>query len=160
MEGNKAAPADNSAAVQKTIDDLFPADRDLINEAVVFELTGKSALHVRRIDNPQFQGFVENMQKKHKFQFDHNLIGQEEKLRFLIPGIARFLLTGWEVFPPEKPIAYTVKDAERLLGERKSLVTAVLGMANETRAFVREREEALAKNSPSGSPGNSDGASG
>jgi predicted component of type VI protein secretion system len=149
-----------TAAVAKTLDDLFPADRDMIDDAVAFELTGKTALHVRRIDNRQFQGFVETMQKKHKFQFDHNLVGEDEKVRFLIPGIARFLLTGWDHFPPEKPVPYSVPEAERLLGERKTLVKAVLGMANENRAFVREREEAAAKNSPSGSPGNSSGEGG
>jgi hypothetical protein len=78
----------------------------------------------------------------------------------MIPGIARFLLTGWEVFPPQAPVDYSVKMAEELLGERKSLVRAVLGMANETRVYVKEREETTAKNLPTGSHGNSGGEGG
>lgn len=135
-----------AAAVRKTLDDLFPADKDLIDDGVAFELSGKAALYVRRIDNRQFQGFVETMQKKHKFQFDHNLVGEDEKVNYLIPGIARFLLTGWEEFPPEAPVPFSIPKAEELLRERRSFVKAVLGMANETRAYVREREEVLAKN--------------
>jgi hypothetical protein len=144
----------------KTLDDLFPADRDLIDEGVLFELGGGSALKVRRIDNKQFQGFVETMQKKHRFQFDHNLLAEDDKVKLMIPGIARFLLVGWEVFPPQAPLPYSVPGAEKLLAERKTLVRAVLGMANETRVYVREREEATAKNLPTGSHGNSGGEGG
>lgn len=142
-----------------SIDDLFPADRDLIDEYVVFELKDGSELHVRRIDNPQFQGFYETMQKKHKFSFDHNLLSEEEKRRFLTPGVAKYVLVGWKNFPPAAPVPYSREKAEELLRERKSMMTAVLGMAAESRAFVREREELAEKNSASGSLGISSGAS-
>lgn len=143
------APAAAPAAVPvaaKTIDDLFPKDSSLIDDGVEFELAGDTFLLVRRIDNKQFQGFVETMQKKHRFQFDHSLLGEDDKVRLLIPGVARYLLIGWGVFPPEAPVPYSPEKAEQLLKERRSLVTAVIGMAKETRAFVRDRTEDLAKN--------------
>lgn len=154
---NPAAAA--SAMLSKTIDDLFPADKDLIDDGVEFELGGETYLKVRRIDSKGFNGFVETMQKKHRFQFDHSLLGEDDKIRLLIPGIAKHLLVGWGAFPPEAPVEYSQPKAEELLKERRSLVQAVIGMAKETKAFVRERAEAVAKNSPSGSPGSSAGAS-
>lgn len=143
---NGSSSSSEAAKVSKTLDDLFPADKDLIDDGVVFELAGDTFLKVRRIDNKQFQGFVETMQKKHRFQFDHNLVGEDEKVKYLIPGIARHLLVGWGAFPPEAPVAYSPTEAEKYLTERRSLVRAVLGMANETKVFVREREEVAAKN--------------
>lgn len=143
----------------KSLDDLFPADKDLIDDGVEFELAGDTFLKVRRIDSKPFTGFVETMQKKHRFQFDHSLLGEDDKVKLLIPGIARHLLVGWGAFPPEAPVEYSVAKAEELLKERRSLVHAVIGMAKETKAFVRERAEEVAKNSPSGSPGSSAGAS-
>lgn len=148
-----------NAAPSKTIDDLFPADKDLINDGVIFELTGDTYLVVRRIDNAEFQGFVETMQKKHRFQFDHSLLGEDDKVKLLIPGIARHLLVGWDAFPPEAPVTYSKEIAEQILKDRRSLVHAVIGMAKETKAFVRDKVEAIAKNSPSGSRGSSAGAS-
>lgn len=143
MDPNDSMPA---APATTTLDDLFPKDADLVDDGVIFELTGTSALHVRRNDNRQFQGFVETLQKKHRFQFDHELVTEDDKVKLLIPGVAKHLLVGWTDFPPEAPVPYSAKKAEELLRERRSLFYGVIRMSKESKAFIREREEAAAKN--------------
>lgn len=143
--------------MSKTIDDIFPADKDLVVGGVWFEIATRTVVEggvekklpvrllVDRLDNEGFQGFREHIQKKNEYQILHDTLDADAKAKLLIPGVAKHLLKGWENWPPEKPVPYSVEAATAQLSARSTMYVAVMQMAGKTQAFVKAKEAETVK---------------
>lgn len=148
----------------KNFDEVFPVDSSLIDDGVWFEIGQTndkkvSRLLIHRIEDKQFQGYRETVRKKNDFAIKHETITNEQILKLAIPGAARYLLRGWENFPPNNPIPYSVEAAEKLMVERNTFYLSVLNMANNTQAYIREELASAKKPLESTSDGKPSGES-
>lgn len=143
--------------MSKTIDDIFPADKDLVVGGVWFEIATRTVVEegvekklpvrllIDRIDCEGFVGFREFIQKQNEYQIQHDTLDADTKAKLLIPGVAKHLLKGWENWPPEKPIEYSVEAATTQLKERSTMYVAVMQMAAKTAAFVKQKNAQTVK---------------
>jgi hypothetical protein len=148
----------------KNFDQMFPKDSNLINDGVWFDVgvganKKPSRLFIYRLDDKQFQGFRETIKKQNDFAIKQDMLSAEDLARKTIPGVARYILRGWENFPPDKPADYSVELAETMMLERMSFYVGVMQMAANTEAFIKEDLKDAGKPLSTTSSGTESGAS-
>lgn len=112
-------------------------------EGVWFDVGGGLRLRIARISSPPFENW---MRKNTRIAATKKLIAIDEDLETQIrPGVAKFILLGWENLTDEKdqPIPYSEQMALKLLTEYREFFRLVMGYAQEYEGYrVSDQQEA------------------
>lgn len=137
----------------------FATDTALENEGTWVDIGDGATLLVARKGNRRYRDRMRTLLKPHRASMRAETMPDDLADRLLIEAEAETILLGWEGIEDAdgNPIAYSTKEAKRLLSEHKDFRALVDELSSTAETFraqeIEEGAENLRKNSDGGESG-------